>query len=149
MSNLQKNLLAIAVGMLLVFFMLFIWPNSAFSQSTCPPVPVGLLAPTDFVQANWEVIDVKQDTTFGMNWFFLRAKNPTNGQTHALIIMLSGFSWPVMYNYLENGTLIFLTYSTQKGEYIIDPNVDSEDYNIVAKYYEQFLGVRIQPRQGV
>lgn len=149
MANYQKNILAFVVGIIVILFMLFIWPNTVFPQDGCPSVPAGFLSPAELVSDAWSVVEIKQDTTFGMHWYFLRIKIPMDGRTHALAVMIPGTSWPVMYNYLENGELIFLRFSSQRGEYIIDDNVDSEDYNVVAGYYKQFLGVNVQPKQGV
>jgi hypothetical protein len=149
MTNPQKNLVAMAVGILLLLFMLLAFPNMGCCASPCPDVPVGYLSPAGMMGTGWEVRDLQQDQTYGFYWFFLKQKDPESTVLYANLVMAVGVDWPIFYNYLENGTLRFLRLMGDRSRYIVDPDVTSEDYNVVAKYYERFLGVFVAPRTGV
>jgi hypothetical protein len=148
MTNNQKNLLAMAVGLLLILFMLLVFPATGRGESPCPDVPAGYLTPAHLFGTGWEVVDLQQDQTYGFYWFFLKNKDVNSKVRYANLITAPGVDWPIFYNYLENGGLRFLRLTGDRTKYIVDPDVQADDYNAVAKYYQQFFGVFVAPRTG-
>ena len=149
MTNGQKNLLAMVVGILFVLFMLLALPDMGCCESPCPGVPIGYMSPEGMMGTGWQVQELQQDQTYGLYWFFLKNRNPESAVLYGNLVMATGVDWPVFYNYLENGSLRFLRLLGDRSKYIVDPDVHVDDYNAVARYYQQFLGVFVAPRTGV
>jgi len=162
MGNPAKNLLALAITVLMLVAMLFFFSHCASSapgpvvETTqtdldCPTVPDGYLSPENFtLSAEWEIVCVQQDDKYGFYWLFMKAlKCREDGRTHALLVIPPGAKWPYIYNYLENGTLKFLVFKSATNAYVVDATITEANYNIVAKYYYHYFGVVVPQRKGV
>jgi len=146
--SIAERLLAIAFGVLLALFLVFVLPHIGFGESKCPEIPAGYLSPEGFLGTGWEVVELQKDQTYGLYWFFVKSKNPGSAVIYGNLIMAAGVDWPVFYNYLENGSLRFLRLMGDRSKYIVDPDVTADDYNAVAEYYQRFFGVLVAPRTG-
>jgi hypothetical protein len=155
----SKNLLMMLACALALFAMFFIFPQCASTPAASPAavetvapyagpsVPAGYLTPGDLLGTEWQVVNLQQDPVFGLYWFFLKCTKVRDGRTHALVVIAPGQDWPALYNYLENGELVFLKLS-KSGAYVID-KVEVDVYNKVTEYYQMYLGVTVQKRKGV
>lgn len=106
------------------------------------PIPDGALNPMVPSDGTWEVVALEQDSTYGMFWFFLHNTAPDAKIKYCLAIVHPAMGIPVLFNWLEEGELKFLKFDPTDSQYHWDL-VDDETYNMVAGYYEEYLGVRV------
>lgn len=133
---------------ILLIFLAIIIPNVGYSQGPCPKVPAGALSPQELLKTNWVLVTNRTDTTYGLQWLFLRNYEPGAKITYSLAIGAVGEYWPVLVNYLEDGVLKFLVLDITAREYKWDTDISLEDYNAVARWYSKFFGIDVELRKG-
>jgi hypothetical protein len=143
-----KISLVLGCWIILLIFLAIAIPNIGYSQGPCPKVPAGALSPQELLKTNWVLVTNRTDTTYGLQWLFMRNQEPGAKITYSLAIGAAGEYWPVLVNYLEDGVLKFLVLDITAREYKWDADIALEDYNAVARFYNKFFGINIELRKG-